>query len=367
MPTAVRAAVLREVGQPLTIEQLVLADPGPGQVRIRVRAAGLCHSDLHFMDGNAGHWKPVVLGHESVGEIVELGEGVDDLEVGDTVVPYLIPHCGDCYLCTSGRTNLCVTWNLDQTSPTPSPFSTQDGGHVGALLGIGGFAEQVVVNATQVVRVDPTVDQVVASCLACGVTTGLGSALIAADVRPGSRVAVFGLGGVGLGAVQGARLAGATSIVGIDTNPAKETVARQVGATHFLTLDAATLVEDIHAITSTGVDYSFDCVGHPQVLRDAMRVLDRRLGGVATLVGILPSDSVVELTPGDLFGVTLVRTSMGGAQKADVARFVDWFAEGRILLDDIVSHRLALDEITEGFELMRQGRVVRAVVDFGPA
>jgi S-(hydroxymethyl)glutathione dehydrogenase / alcohol dehydrogenase len=213
------------------------------------------------------------------------------------------------------------------------------------------------------VKVNPAADPSLACCLACGVTTGLGAVLRTAEVRPDSSVVVFGLGGVGLGAVQGARIAGASTIVAVDTNPAKEAVARKLGATHFLDARSPELVADVRALTTIGADYVFDCVGRASVYLTGMEMLVRGWG-LLVGVGMAPVTDTFTVAPPQLSGITLARSFMGDAKRADVARYVDWFVEGRIDLTDIVSHRIALDEINEGYALLEAGEAVRVVVEY---
>ena len=226
---------------------------------------------------------------------------------------------------------------------------------IAAFLGTATFAEQTVVHESQIVKVNPAADPSLACCLACGITTGLGVVLKTAAVRPGSSVAVLGVGGVGLCAVQGARLAGAAIIIAIDTNLARESVARSLGATHFLNARSASLADDVRTITGRGVQYSFDCVGQPSVLTQALAILDRGLGGLAVSVGVLPAGAEITLAPSDLTGATLKRSFMGGAKRADVAHYVDWYVEGKLDLDRIVSHRVPFEEINEGFRIVTAG------------
>jgi S-(hydroxymethyl)glutathione dehydrogenase / alcohol dehydrogenase len=363
MPTQVKAALLIEPNQGLQIETMMLADPGPHQVRIKFLATGICHSDLNFVDGAAKHYLPVVLGHEGIGTVVEVGSDVSSVAVGDTVIPFPVPDCGTCELCLSGLTNECESLRFDHDDASRSPLSVE-GKAVGVLMKIGSFAEQAVVNEEQVVKVDSRADPVLACCLACGVTTGLGSVFKVAQVRPRSRVAVFGIGGVGLGVIQGARLAGATTIIAIDSNPTKEGIARDAGATHFLDPGAPGFADAVTEIAGRGVDYAFECVGKPALYNVASSILDRRLVGTLVGVGVLPTDSTVTFTPNELRGMRVLRSMMGGAKRADVAEYVRMFVDGRINLDHAVSHRLPLSKINEGIAAIHDGSAMRVVVDY---
>jgi len=349
--------------EPLRIETVTLADPGPREVRISLKSSGVCHSDLNYLHGVAQHYLPVVLGHEGFGTVVEVGEEVTRVQVGDTVMPFLVPECGVCELCMSGLTNRCQELDFNFMNLGNSPISLKGLG-VGNLLNTATFAEQTVVNEDYVVKVNPDADPMLACCLACGVTTGLGAALNTAAVRSGSSVVVFGAGGVGLGAVQGARVAGAKTIIVVDTNPAKEAVARRLGATHFLDASSTELVDQVRSLTGRGAEYAFECVGRPELYPVAADLLDRGLGGLLVGVGVLPPSQTVTLTPAQLSGVTITRSFMGGAKRADVATYVDWLVAGKIDLQDVVSHRLPLDEINRGIELITTGKAVRVVIDF---
>ena len=232
MPRQIRAAICVAINKPQQIVEVTLADPGPGQVLIKLIATGLCHSDQHVLDGSHQTALPIILGHEGIGEVIEIGEGVEDFAVGDRVIPFLIPDCGKCALCLSGRTNLCAEFQARMASPT-TPFSI-DGQPVNQYMGIGSFAEMTVVQADMLTKVSGQADPSQACCIGCGVTTGIGAAIISAKVSPGSSVAVFGTGGVGLSVIQGARLAGATTIIAVDINEAKRRVALELGASHFV-------------------------------------------------------------------------------------------------------------------------------------
>jgi S-(hydroxymethyl)glutathione dehydrogenase / alcohol dehydrogenase len=362
MSSTIRAAVAFGAGEPLQLRELDLASPGPREVRIRMRATGLCHSDLHFIQGLAAHYLPAVFGHEGMGEVVEIGSEVTQVAVGDTVIPYLVPDCGECDWCRSGLTNRCRRIRADWSVLEPSPLSL-DGVPIANGLGTATFAEETVVPEIQVVKVDPRADPRYACCLACGVSTGIGAVLKTADVRPGSSVVVFGLGGVGLSAIEGARLAGASLIIGVDVNESKREVAQRLGATHYLDARSETLVEDVREITGGGAAYVFDCVGRAAVYRQAVAMLNRGWG-VVVGVGMAPISDKLELSPAELAGIVLKRTFQGDAKRADIARYVDWYVEGRIQLDDIVTHVIPFDRINEGFELMTSGQSVRVVVDF---
>lgn len=360
MPVTTRAAIAFAPRQPMQIHEVELADPGPGEVMVRLLATGLCHSDLHVLDGLSHSHFPVVLGHEGLGEVVALGEGIDDFAIGDRVVPFLIPDCGKCAFCRSGRTNLCVEFGA-RLQRGHAPFRL-NGEPVRAFAGLGTFAEMTVVMADMLTKVPHEARPDHTCCIGCGVTTGLGAALITAKVSPGASVAVFGAGGVGLSVIQGARLAGAGRIIAIDRNPAKEAVARSLGATDFLVPEADGIVAQVQALTGTGVDFAFECVGIPGLARQALEST-HPAWGVAVCVGIMPTGAELSAQPMSLLtGRRWTGSLMGGAKRQDVRRYVDMYLAGDYSLDALVSHRLRHDQINQGFDMMRSGEAVRSVV-----
>jgi len=361
MSIKTRAAVAFGLNEPVRIMELDLADPGPGQVMLRMLASGLCHSDLHAINGTLTQRFPFIPGHEGVGVIVALGEGVTGFAVGDHVIPYLIPECGRCAFCHSGRTNMCLEYRARRNSPR-TPFSL-NGEPVAYFMELGTFAEETVVWADCLVRVPAAAPPAHTCCIACGVTTGLGSALIRARVTPGASVAVLGAGGVGLSTIAGARLAGAGRIIAIDTNSSRESVARKSGATDFVSpADVDDLVEHVVAMTGLGVDFAFECVGRADLARQALEMTNPAWG-MAMCVGIVPEGELISTIARNLYaGRTWTGSLMGGAKRADVARFVEMYLAGDYSLDHIVSHRLMLEEINEGIAMMLSGESVRSVI-----
>jgi S-(hydroxymethyl)glutathione dehydrogenase/alcohol dehydrogenase len=364
MPIKTRAAVAFAPSEPMRIVELDLADPGPGQVRIKLLATGLCHSDQHILDGSLSHRFPAVLGHEGIGEITALGSGVTDFALGDRVIPYLVPDCGVCDFCRSGRTNMCVQFHARLASGE-TPFSYQ-GQPVTPFMGLGTFAEDTVVPADMVVKVDRKARPDHACCIGCGVTTGLGSALIRAKVQKGDSVVVFGAGGVGLSVVQGARIAGAGKIIAVDTNPGKAEVARRLGATDFINAkEVENVASEVMGMTGRGADFAFDCVGVAALSEQALDCVNPAWGQ-AVVVGAMREGSQITTLPGKLmFGRQWTGSFMGGAKRKDVARYVDMYVSGELKLDDVISHTLKLDDINRGFEMMRSGEAVRSVVVYG--
>ena len=368
----VRGAVLREMGlpapytesRPLEIAELELDGPGPGELLVRVGAAGLCHSDLSVIDGSRPRVMPMVLGHEAAGEVVETGEGVGDFAPGDHVVMAFVPACGTCEPCLVGRPALCEPGAAANTAGSLLSGSRRwhDGLH--HHLGVSAFADHVVVSAASAVRVDDDLPFEIAALFGCAVLTGVGAAVNSAHVQPGDRVAVFGLGGVGLAALLGAHVAGATTIVAVDVIPEKLELARELGATHAVPAGEETVAQ-IRAITSGGADKAIETVGSEKVLAQAYDATRR--GGTTVTVG-LPHPSKLLSIP----AVSLVaeeRTLRGSylgscVPKQDLPRFIALFKEGRLPVDRLLTHRIALDEINEGFDRLARGDAVRQAVIF---
>jgi len=363
MPTESRAAVLFKRGEPLRIETVVVADPGPGEVLIKLAATGLCHSDLHLIDDKIEYGMPyplpLVPGHEGMGVVVAAGAGAPARE-GDRVIPYLLPDCGECFFCKSGKTNMCVQLSRS-TRRDGKAYFTLNGQRVTAASGTGTFSEYVCVPGDQIVKVNPQATPDPCCCIACAVTTGVGSALLVAKVEPGSSVVVFGAGGVGLSVIQGARIAGAKLIVAVDINGEKQAVARSMGATHFLNAATENLPAEVVKLTGIGADYVFDTVGTMAVVQAGLASLHR--GGWAQMIRIaMDQEPNAKIGLAAFGGKTFRGSLMGGAKRADVARFVDWYVEGKLNLEGFISHRLPLERINEGFDLMRAGKTARAIV-----
>ena len=357
----IRAAIAHAPNEPLTIDLVDLAGPREGEVLIQVKATGLCHSDLHVLSGNVPWAFPALLGHEAAGIVVECGAGVTQFAPGDHVIPFLIPRCGKCAYCASAKTNLCVE-ALARLRPRESRFSLA-GKPLSQLWSLGTFAEYTVVPADTLAKVrnDAPFDPI--CYVGCGATTGLGAALFAAKIERGSAVVVFGLGGIGLNVVQGAKLADARVIVGIDTNPTKEAIARRLGATEFL--DPTTvpkLTSHLMKLTGGGADYSFECIGQPATMRQAFECTNPAWGQ-SYVLGVAPQGTDVCATPAHLMlGRHWTGCYMGGARLDRIPEIVDWYMERKIELDSLVTHRLALEQINEGFDLMKRGESIRTVI-----
>ena len=348
----------------MTVEQVQLAEPGPHEVVIQMVAAGICHSDLGFINGERD-WSnyPMVLGHEGAGIVVECGAAVKSLRPGDHVIPVGIPECGVCVACLSGKTNLC-----DEYYPTDlgKPFTLR-GQSMRGFCDLGTFADQIVVREMQVAKIRSDAPLDVVCCLGCAGATGLGAALFTARVEKGSTAVVFGLGGIGLNATEGARLAGAKMIIGVDTNPAKEARARLAGATHFIdaSVQGIDIVGLVRELTHGGADYSFECTGHPAVLSNAVEAA-RRGWGTTVMIGVPPGGAQISLRPRSILeGRRLVGSYLGNIKtRSELPQLVDWYVEGKISLDSLISHRIELAAINEGFGLLASGEALRTVVSF---
>ncbi len=363
MPITTRAVIATGQRQPLVVDEVVLADPGPYDVVIRLVAAGICHSDLSFVNGEReGVTYPLVLGHEGAGIVEDCGSKVTSVKPGDHVIPVGIPECGVCPACLSRRTNLC-----DEYYPADSgrPFQWR-GQALKGFCDLGTFADRIVVREMQVARIRPDAPLDVVCCLGCAGATGLGAALFTARVESGSSTAVFGVGGIGLNVVEGARLAGAKTIIAVDMNPDKEARARAAGATHFLLArEGDDMVGRVRELTQGGADYTFECTGHPAVLDLAIESA-RRGWGTAVMIGVPPGNGRLSLRPRAILeGRRLMGSYLGNIKtRSELPQLVDWYMEGRLSLDSLITHRIRLVDIAQGFDLLMQGQSVRTVVDF---
>lgn len=358
-----RAAICIGPNLPLEIDEIDVAGPKQGEVMVEIKATGLCHSDYHQIDGSyPGAPYPAVLGHEGAGIVVDIGPGVTSVKIGDHVIPVPVPECRQCTNCTSGRTNVCKEF----FSATASPFSRK-GGALAQYAGLGTFSNFTTVREISVakIREDAPMDKV--CYVGCGVSTGLGSAISSAKVTFGSTVIVFGLGGIGLNVVQGAKLSGARRIIGVDISDARKPMAVSFGCTDFvnpLHIDGS-IVEHLRAMTDGGSDFSFECVGNTTLMSQALEVVQPGYG-VAVVVGVAPLGSELRLAPFELLlGRTIKGAILGGAKgRTDIPRYVDYYMDGNINIDDLVTHHLSLEQINEGFDLMKAGKSIRSVVIF---
>jgi NDMA-dependent alcohol dehydrogenase len=362
MKTA-KAAVLNGVKEPVSIEPLAVRDPREGEVLVRIGASGVCHSDLHVVTGDLPMPTPCVLGHEGAGTVEAVGAGVKRVRPGDHVVLNWVPFCGACWYCTSGRAYLCETGYVNAMA---AGVFERDGSTVQQMAGVGSMAELTLVPESACIPIDADIPLDSACLIGCGVMTGVGAVINTARVQAGESVAIFGAGGVGLNAVQGAVIAGANPIVAVDLNPKKLDFARQLGATHTVNAGATDPVEAIRELTGgRGADYAFEVIGRPEVVVQAFLALRR--GGKAIVVGVPPATSMFEV-PGMLFPLaekSLVGSLYGSADMArDVPRLIGLYRAGRLKLDELVTRRYALAQVNEAFAALEKGEVVRGVITF---
>jgi S-(hydroxymethyl)glutathione dehydrogenase / alcohol dehydrogenase len=360
-----KAAVLHAANQPLTIEEVALTKPGPREVLLRTAFAGLCHSDLHFIEGLYSHPTPCVLGHESAGIVEAVGDAVTYVKPGDHVITCLSVFCGTCSQCVTGHPNLCENTEVKLPPGVSRRMSWKGGELMNQFLNLSSFAEQMLVHENSMVKIDPDIPLDRAALVGCGVMTGVGAVFNAAKVEPGATVAVIGCGGVGLSAVNGAALAGAERIIAIDTVPSKLEVARELGATDTLNASNADPVKAVRDMTGGGVHYSFEALGTKTTAEQAFGML--RPGGTATIIGMVPFGVKIELHGYDfLRDRKLQGTSMGGNRfRVDMPRLLSLWRQGRLKLDHLISGRIKLDQINEGFAALKSGAPVRQVIDFG--
>jgi S-(hydroxymethyl)glutathione dehydrogenase / alcohol dehydrogenase len=363
-----RAAVAWQAGQPLTIETVDLEGPRAGEVLVQIKATGICHTDQYTLSGaDPEGLFPAILGHEGAGVVLEVGAGVTSLKPGDHVIPLYTPECRQCKFCLSRKTNLCQLIRGTQGKglmPDATSRFSLDGRPLLHYMGTSTFANHTVVPeiALAKIREDAPFDKV--CYIGCGVTTGLGAVLFTAQVEAGANVVVFGLGGIGLNVVQGAKMVGAGKIIGIDLNPAREAMARKFGMTHFLNpKDHPNIVDAIQQLTDGGADYSFECIGNTQVMRQALECTHKGWGR-SVIIGVAPAGAEISTRPFQLVtGRKWEGSAFGGARgRTDVPKIVDWYMEGRIEIDSLITHTLALDDINEGFALMERGESIRSVV-----
>ena len=358
-----KAAVLHAANQPLTIEEVELTKPKGREVLLRTAFAGLCHSDLHFIEGLYPHPVPCVLGHESSAVVEAVGEAVTYVQPGDPVITCLSVFCGTCSQCLTGHPNLCE--NVEVKMPAGvARRMTWKGGHMNQAFNLSSFGEQMLVHENAMVKIDPDIPLDRAALVGCGVMTGVGAVFNAAKVEPGATVAVIGCGGVGLSAVNGAALAGAERIIAIDTMPSKLELARQLGATDTLNASNADPVQQVRDLTGGGVHYSFEALGTKATAEQAFGML--RPGGTATIIGMVPFGVKIELHGFDfLRDRKLQGTSMGGNRfRVDMPRLLSLWRQGRLKLDHLISGTLKLDQINDGFAALKSGVPVRQLIDF---
>ena len=367
----VRAAVAHSAGAPLVVETVQLEGPRAGEVLVEIKATGICHTDEFTRSGaDPEGLFPAILGHEGAGIVVDVGPGVTSVKKGDHVIPLYTPECRQCKSCLSRKTNLCTAIRATQGKglmPDGTSRFSLNGKPVHHYMGCSTFANFTVLPEIAVakIREDAPFDKV--CYIGCGVTTGIGAVINTAKVEPGANVVVFGLGGIGLNVVQGARMAGANMIIGVDLNPAREALARKFGLTHFVNPKEVKgdLVPYLVDLTGGGADYSFECIGNVEVMRQALECCHRGWG-VSVIIGVAGSGQEIKTRPFQLVtGRVWKGTAFGGARgRTDVPKIVDWYMDGKINIDDLITHVLPLNRINEGFDLMHEGKSIRAVVTY---
>jgi len=364
-----QAAVCYAAGQPLVIETVDLEGPKAGEVMVELKATGVCHTDEFTRSGGDPEGLfPAIFGHEGAGIVVEVGPGVTGLKKGDHVIPLYTPECRQCKSCLSRKTNLCTAIRTTQgkgVMPDGTSRFSIGGKMVHHYMGCSTFSNYTVLPeiALAKIREDAPFDKV--CYIGCGVTTGIGAVINTAQVEPGANVVVFGLGGIGLNVVQGARLAGANMIIGVDVNPAREALGRQYGMTHFVNPKEVEgdLVPYLVALTDGGADYSFECVGNVDLMRQALECCHRGWG-VSVVIGVAESGKEIATRPFQLVtGRVWKGTAFGGARgRTDVPKIVDWYMDGRIRIDDLITHTMPLSDINRAIDLMHSGESIRSVV-----
>ncbi len=365
----VRAAVAHAAGKPLTIETVQLEGPRAGEVLVELKATGICHTDKFTLSGEDPEGMfPAILGHEGAGIVREVGKGVTSLQPGDHVIPLYTPECRECDYCLSRKTNLCqkirITQGRGQMPDGTSRFSL-NGKPVLHYMGCSTFSNFTVLPEISLAKVRKDAPFETICYIGCGVTTGIGAVIFTAKVEPGANVVVFGLGGIGLNVIQGAKLAGADMIVGVDVNPKREALGRKFGMTHFVNPKEVKgdIVPHLVELTKGGADYSFECVGNTTLMRQALECCHKGWG-VSTVIGVAGAGQEISTRPFQLVtGRVWKGSAFGGARgRTDVPKIVDWYMDKKINIDDLITHKLPLDRINEGFDLMTKGESIRSVV-----
>ena len=363
-----RAAVAFEAKQPLEVVELDLEGPKEGEVLVELMATGLCHTDAYTLSGKDPEGLfPSVLGHEGCGVVREVGEGVTSVKPDDHVIPLYTPECRQCKMCLSGKTNLCSAIRETQGKglmPDGTSRFSYKGDTIYHYMGTSTFSNFTVLPEIAVAKIREDAPFETTCYVGCGVTTGVGAVVNTAEVRPGDTVAVFGLGGIGLNVIQGAKLAGAGMIIGVDINPEREGWGRQFGLTHFVNpKECDDVVAKIVEMTGGGVDYSFECIGNTDVMRQALECCHKGWG-TSVIIGVAEGGATIETRPFQLVtGRNWRGTAFGGAKgRTDVPKIVDWYMDDKIQIDPLITHKFTLDEINHGFDLMEKGESIRGVV-----
>ena len=365
----VKAAIAFEAGKPLEIAEIELDGPRDGEVLVELKATGICHTDAFTLSGEDPEGRfPAILGHEGAGIVVDIGRGVTSLKPGDHVIPLYTPECRQCEYCLNPKTNLCQAIRTTQGAGVmpdgTSRFSFR-GKPVLHYMGCSTFANFTVLPEIALAKIRPDAPFDKVCYIGCGVTTGIGAVINTAKVEPGSRVVVFGLGGIGLNVIQGARVVGASQIVGVDLNPARRALAQKLGMTDFVNPNEVTgdVVAHLVALTGGGADYSFECIGNVKTMRQALECCHKGWG-VSVIIGVAGAGQEIATRPFQLVtGRVWKGTAFGGARgRTDVPRIVDWYMQGRIAIDDLITHQMPLERINDAFDLMHEGKSIRSVV-----
>ena len=365
----VRAAVAHSAGAPLSIETVDLEGPREGEVLVEIKATGLCHTDEFTRSGDDPEGLfPAILGHEGAGVVVDIGPGVKSLKKGDHVIPLYTPECRECEYCLHPKTNLCQAIRTTQgqgVMPDGSSRFSLDGKKLHHYMGCSTFANFTVLPEIALAKIRPDAPFDKVCYIGCGVTTGIGAVIFTAGVEVGSKVVVFGLGGIGLNVIQGARLAGADMIVGVDLNPARKPLAEKFGMTHFVNPSElkGDLVPYLVDLTRGGADYTFECIGNVKVMRQALECAHKGWG-TSIIIGVAGAGQEISTRPFQLVtGRNWRGSAFGGARgRTDVPKIVDWYMDGKIDIDSLITHTMPLEKINEGFDLMHRGESIRSVV-----
>ncbi len=358
-----KAAMLREVGKPLIIEDVQVSKPAPREVLIRTSAAGVCHSDLHFVEGSYPYMLPTVLGHESAGIVEQVGSDVRYVKKGDHVITCLSAFCGECRYCLTGRMSLCQSPDV-QRAPGDAPRLAKGDETINQFLNLSSYAEQMLVHEHALVKIREDMPLDRAALIGCGVTTGVGAVHNTAGVEPGSTVAVVGCGGVGLSCVNGAAIAGAGRIIAVDTLANKLELAKTFGATDLVNASEGDPVEQVRQLTGGGVDYSFEAIGLKVTAEQCFRMLCA--GGTATVIGMIPVGTMVEVHGVDFLAEKKLQGCTMGSNRfrVDMPRYIEFYLQGKLHLDEMVSQRLPLDQVNDALDALKQGEVARTVLTF---
>ena len=360
-----KAAVLYEANTPLGIENIATKKPGPHEVLINTAYAGLCHSDLHFIEGLYPHPLPVVLGHESAGVVEAVGSEVKYVQKGDHVITCLSVFCGTCEQCTSGRPVICTNTDVKMLPGQAKRLQWEKQDQLHTFVNLSSYAEQMLVHENAIVKVDKEMPLAQGAMIGGGVITGYGAVVNTAKVQAGESVAVIGCGGVGMAAINGAYIAGASRIIAIDTNPEKLKTAKRLGATDCVNPNDGDPVEQVQELTKGGVHHAIECLGLKQTVEQGFQMLS--VGGTVTIVGMVPFGEKIELHGFDFLRERRVQGSSMGSNRfrTDMPRMIELYRQGRLHLDDWISNTIKIEQINEGFQDMKDGKVIRTVIDFG--